>query len=66
MRALRRTENFVAFRSPRGVRVTATIPGVYPKSRVVSLRDWEYLRSLDDKHFEMAAVMDFGIAVFAR
>ncbi len=67
MRALRRTKNFVAHRSPRGVRITATVPGVYPKSRVISVHDWNtYMNTLSDKEFEGAAVFDYGIAVFAR
>ena len=66
MGRLRETENFVAERSARGVRITASRCGAHPKSRVVSERTFEAMRGMSDQSFDGTAVLDLGIGVFSR
>ena len=60
---LKRTDNFVATKSARGVRITAIVPG-YPRSRVVSQRTWDQLTLMSNDSFDGSCVLELGIAIF--
>lgn len=66
METLRETENFVAVRSARGVRISVKGPGAYPRSRVVRVGTFEAMRGMSDSSFDGTAVLDLGIGVFAQ
>ncbi len=66
MKNLRETDLFVATPSKKGVKLTAKEAGVTPKSKVISKKDWDYLNTLSDKSFNIAAVWDFGVGVFQK
>lgn len=63
---LRETENFVAERSPRGVRISVRVAGAYPRSRVVRAATFEAMRTMSDSSFDGTAVLELGIGVFSR
>lgn len=65
---LRRTNDFVIYRSGKQLRLCATSQKqkVMPKSRRIRERDLAYLMDLNDFDFNSSAVMDFGVGVFKK
>jgi hypothetical protein len=46
-------------------RLAVKVPRAYPKTRAIKQADVSYLRGLGDSSFDMAAVWDYGLGVFA-
>jgi hypothetical protein len=61
---LRETANCVLYQTGQQTRV-ATKQRATPKSRRVSADDAAYLLGLSERDFDCAAVLDFGVGVFA-
>ena len=62
---LRQTDSCVLYHTGKQIRL-ATREKATPKSRRVTESDVTYLLGLDDKTFDAAAVVDYGVGVFAR
>lgn len=62
---LRQTDSCVLYATGRQIRL-ATRENATPRSRRVTEDDVAYLRGLDDKTFDAAAVVDYGVGVFAK
>ena len=62
---LRQTDSCVLYHTGKQTRL-ATKENATPKSRRVTESDVRYLLDLNDKTFDAAAVVDFGVGVFAR
>jgi hypothetical protein len=62
---LRQTDSCVLYQTGKHIRL-ATKEKATPKSRRVRENDVTYLQGLNDKTFDAAAVVDYGVGVFAR
>jgi hypothetical protein len=64
-RVIRETESCILYATGKQVRL-ATKENATPRSRLVTTSDVTYLLGLNDTTFEAAAVVDFGVGVFAN
>ena len=62
---LRQTESCVLYATAKQTRL-ATRENATPRSRRVTDGDVTYLLGLDDKTFDAAAVVDYGVGVFVK
>ncbi len=65
--AIRKTNNFTAFKEGNSVRITANSTGVYPRSKKISWSEYHRTFSgMSDSNFDTAAIWGAGVGIYQR